>query len=41
MEISDEVCEMNLAEIRVAAGLAQVELAGRLEMVQSGVARLV
>lgn len=32
--------EMNLAQIREAAGLTQVQLAEKLEMVQSGVARI-
>lgn len=39
-EVREEVLEMNLAEIRSASGLTQVEMAKRLETVQSSVARL-
>lgn len=39
-EVAAEVLEMNLAQIREAAGLTQVELANKLELVQSGIARV-
>lgn len=39
-EVFQEAMEMNLSNLRSAAGLTQVELAAKLEMVQSGVARI-
>lgn len=39
-EVAAEVMAMNLAQIREAAGLTQVELATKLKVVQSGIARV-